>query len=415
VPVSDFGRRVHAHLGAARLTDREEAVEVAQAHLGSLHSEIAASFGQAGFYSGDADPYPIPTTSFDASERTRGPIVEAMRSLWIGRWNPSDKRFRNGDKSGSDIEDRRAFPWEHPEAALREGWWISTERWTDKMLHARVGDLVVVQRQRPAEAERNAHESVDADRMYVGLASVLATTSWLDEETDLYETRACLIPLCHFNHPVPITTAKKTMHRLGDSAISKLPAAADRTGMNRQLSAVPLDAAVELLSVCGVSPEILAEGDLATIAGLLAATETGNEEYLALRYDHQVRQAARHANEMRAEAEAQTWAEAKGYTFVSRDATKPLLGYDLLFKDDAEEELQIEVKGYSTDKLAEVNLQPSQVHRATEAAAGTPPDWRLYALLRASTNRPLEAIRLPQEVVDLVESGGIGVNKTMTS
>jgi hypothetical protein len=55
------------------------------------------------------------------------------------------------------------------------------------------------------------------------------------------------------------------------------------------------------------------------------------------------------------------------------------------------------------------------LHRATEAAAGTPPDWRLYALLRASTNRPLEVIRLPQEVVDLVESGGIGVNKTMTS
>lgn len=413
--VRDFGNRVHAHLGAARPTNRTEAIEVARSHLKGLFGEIEVSFGRAGFYSADAWPYPVPTTPFDAPVRARQPKVEAVRGLWLGHWNPSDKRFRDGERSGSDIEDRRAFPWEHPEAALREGWWITTERWTDKTLHARVGDLVVAQRQRPKKAHQREDEWVDADDMYVGLAAVLAATSWLDERTGRYETRACLVPLCHFDHPVPINTAKRTMHRLGHNAFSKLPATADGAGMNRQLSAVPLDAAVELLSVCGVSPEILAEQDLATIAGRLAATETGNEEYLALRYDHQVRQAARHANEMRAEAEARTWAQANGYTFVSRDATKPLLGYDLLFKDDAEEELQIEVKGYSTDKLAAVNLQPSQLHRATEAAAGTPPDWRLYALLRASTNRPLEVIRLPQEVVDLVESGGIGVNKTMTS
>ena len=113
---------------------------------------------------------------------------------------------------------------------------------------------------------------------------------------------------------------------------------------------------------------------------------------------------------MRAEGAARAWAKHQGYTFVSRDALTPLLGYDLLFRDDADDELQVEVKGYSSDKLNVVHLQPSQVRRAEEAAAGTPPDWRLYVLLRASTQHPKEVVLYPDKVVELVRSGGLAVS-----
>jgi hypothetical protein len=328
--------------------------------------------------------------------------------LWLGRWNPSDERWHDGSQSRSDIDDRRLFPWDHPEGAVRDGWWISTERWSDARLHASLGDLVVIQRQRPKPEHRRDGEPVDSDNMLVGLAVVVAKVSWLDGETGRYDSQACLAPLCHFDDSVPRAVAKNK-GRLTDSAFTKLPAAPDGSGLNRQLSAVPGDGAVDLLSVCGVSPEVLAEPDLGRIAAGLAATSTGNRDYLDLRYDHQIRQAARKANEDRAEHAATEWAKQQGYEFVRRDAVKPLLGYDLLFKDGRGQQLQVEVKGYSTARLANVHLQQSQVHRATEAAAGMPPDWRLYALLRASSATPLEVVHLPQEVVDLVAAGGIKV------
>jgi len=244
--------------------------------------------------------------------------------------------------------------------------------------------------------------------MLVGLAAVVAKVSWLDKDTARFDTQACLAPLCRFNYPVPRTVAKNK-GRLADSAFTKLPAMADGSGLNRQLSGLPWDAAIELLSVCGLSPEILAEPDLGRIAARLRSTSTGNREFLDLRYDAQIRQAARKANENRAELEATEWAKRQGYTFVSRDALTPLLGYDLLFEDGQGLQLQVEAKGYTTDLLMNVHLQPSQVARAAQAAAGAPPDWRLYALLRAASLTPLEVVRLPQEVVDLVASGGIKV------
>jgi hypothetical protein len=248
--------------------------------------------------------------------------------------------------------------------------------------------------------------AVDMGRMYVGLAAIVATAAGPDVDTGSYETRACLMPLCHFSDPVPIDTAKRRFQRLRGDAFAKLPAKPDGSGMNRELTPLTGDDAVEVLSVCGVSPEVLAEPDLAVIAARLAATKrTGNREYLELRYDHQVQQAARRANELRAEEAAKAWAEANDYVFVSRDALTPPLGYDLLFRDGNGDELQVEVKGYSTDKLAEVHLQPSQIDRATSAAGGTPPDWRLYVMLRAATKRPDERAYFPREVLLLLARG----------
>lgn len=410
VTVADFGELVGADLGDRRPTTPSEAVAVAQRHFGDLHSQIEEPFGRAGFYGGDAVPYPTPATPVMAPPPLRPPKVMSSRALWIGRWDPSDQRYRDGEDSGSDIGDSRSFPWHHPESALSEGWWIGTETWRSQDLNVNLGDLVIVQRQRPAREHRSS-DVLDSDRMLIGVASVGVITSWLDEDTGRFESEACLVPLCRFDHPVPLGIARRIKHRMEDPAFRKLPALPDGSGLNRQLSAVPARAAVDLLSVCGVSPEVLAEPDVATIASRLRATSTGNKEYLDLRFDHQIAHSARRANELTAEESAEAWARARGYTFARRDAHTPLLGYDLLFRDDSEHELQVEVKGYSTNKLQKVHLQPSQVRRATDAASGKPPDWRLYVLLRASTSKPRAVILHPGEVLDLVRSRGISIRQ----
>jgi hypothetical protein len=406
----NFGDVVGAQLGPdGDALFYDELIGIARERLGEMHIEIETAFGEAGFYGGieGVIPYPVPTTRADTPTPAKRPIVNAVRNLWIARWNPSDIRFFDGVEYVSDIETK--FPWSHPEAAINDGWWLSTDRWPlgQNKLYANVGDLVVVQRQRPREPRPG--EAVDLDNMYIGLAAIIAIAGAVDAQTGEYETQACLIPLCHFKHPVPIGVAKRTYHRLKTDAFSKLPAKRDGSGMNRNISALSGDDALELLSVCGVSPEILAEPDLPTIAGRLANTDTGNRAYLELRYDHQVRQDARHANEMRAEEAAKQWATDKGYLFVARDAWIKLAGYDLLFADGNGAALQVEVKGYSTDKLSDVHLQRSQVTRAEEAARGISPDWRLYVLLKASTKRPVEHVYRPDEVLRLVSRGELSV------
>lgn len=408
--MADFGGFVDDDLGDPRPTNPSEAIAVAQSHLADLHSQIEGSFGRAGFYGRDAMPYPTPTTPLNTPPVPRPQKVTASRALWIGRWDPSDERYRNEDDSGSDIGDPRLFPWQHPELALSDGWWIGTETWRSQDLNVNLGDLVIVQRQRPAR-EHRANDVLDSDRMLIGVASIGAIASWLDKDSGRFDSEACLVPLSSFDHPVPLGIAKRIKHRLTDQAFTKLPARPDGSGFNRQLSAVPPGAAIDLLSVCGVSPDVLGEPDLATIAARLRTTLTGNKEYLDLRFDHQIAHSARRANELKAEESAKAWARARGYTFVRRDALTPLLGYDLLFRDGSERELQVEVKGYSTDKLHEVHLQPSQVQRAREAISGKPPDWRLYVLLRASTSKPTSRIFHPAEVVNLVTSGGISVHQ----
>lgn len=410
MPDVDFGERVASPLRGSRPTTRDSALTEAQETLSAMASDIEGRFSRSGFYDASAAPFAPPSTPHDAPWPATRPQVKAVRGLWLGRWNPSDGRWydRRKKKNWSDIADAGLFPWGHPEMAVRDGWWISTERWSDRRLHARLGDIVVVQRQRPISAHRRVGVPLDLDRMLVGLASIVAKVAWLDAISGRYDTQACLAPLCRFDFEVPRDIVKNK-GRLTSPAFTDMPAQADGTGMNRQISAVPDDAAVDLLSICGVSPEVLSEPDLAKLAARLAATSTGNREYLELRYDHQVRQAARKANEDRAEDAAIEWAKDSGYTFVSRDAWHPLLGYDLLFRDGQGQKLQVEVKGYSTNRLSNVRLQPSQVRRATEAAAGTPPDWRLYALLRAASTKPVEVVRLPHEVVTLVASGGIKV------
>lgn len=374
--------------------------------LAGLAGTVETLFGAAGFYDSSATPYPLPDLPHEAVPGGRRPIVEAVRQLWIGRWNPSDVRWRTSTGSQSDIGDPQAFPWHHPEMAPGHGWWITTERWPDPRLHPRVSDLVVVQRKRPVTADRRPGRKEDSDDCYIGLASVLGTVSALDPTSGRYETDACLAPLVRFTYPVPRTTAK-THGRLTQPDFRRMPAAADGSGMNRQLSAVTGEAATELLSVCGVSPEVLAEPDLASVAARLTASTTGEKALLDYRYDHLVRNTARRENEAKAEAAASRWASSHGFSLIRRDALVPLAGYDLLFEDGSGRQLQVEVKGYSSSRLADVHLQPSQVLRAQQAAAGQPPDWRLYALLDASTKNPKEHVKTAREVLALLASGGL--------
>ncbi len=56
-----------------------------------------------------------------------------------------------------------------------------------------------------------------------------------------------------------------------------------------------------------------------------------------------------------------------------------------------------------------VHLQPSQAWRTADAAAGTPPDWRLYALLGARSKNPTEYVVAPERVVQLLAAGGLQV------
>ena len=68
-----------------------------------------------------------------------------------------------------------------------------------------------------------------------------------------------------------------------------------------------------------------------------------------------------------------------------------------------------EVKGYMDRRLDAVHLQPSQAWRATDAAAGIPPDWRLYALLGAGSKKSTEYVVGPDRVVQLLAAGGLHV------
>jgi hypothetical protein len=52
------------------------------------------------------------------------------------------------------------------------------------------------------------------------------------------------------------------------------------------LSALRDEDVVDLLGVCGIHPDALAEPDLAGLAARLRATAIGNEELQRHRYDH---------------------------------------------------------------------------------------------------------------------------------
>jgi hypothetical protein len=324
-------------------------------------------------------------------------VVEVDRRLWLARYNPSDPDF-----DVPDIADDTKFPWQHPEAAPRDGWWLSTRntpRGRAAIEEIDVGDLVICQRTDPARG----------DGLLVGICVIGMTDAWDDADTGEREHAACMVPLTKFTYPVPRAVARRN-GRLRVKSLSsgqQLPGRRGPIGFG--LSFVEWDDAVELLSVCGIPPEALNEPDNATLAARLRTTMTGNKLFLGLRYDALLRDKVRRIHEREAERRAEHWAAEHGYIKRANYQHVPLAGFDLLFADAAGRLLQLEVKGYSRTNLAAVHLQPSQARRAEDAATGNPPDWRLFALLGAGSRLPAERVLTPKQVVDLLAARGLRV------
>jgi hypothetical protein len=368
--------------------------------------EIETVFGRAGWYGLDAQPFDQPTATLDDPPASKLPTIDAERRLWLARYNPADPAF-----DVPDIDDDFKFPWQRPEAAPREGWWLSTVNTPAgraAIEEIATGDLVICQRTDPRAGNR-APDDDRHDDMLVGVCAIGMTDSWDDVDTGERERRACLVPLTKFTHPVPRRTARNNHRLRGPSfkAPRQLPGREGPLGFG--LSAVDWADAIDLLSVCGIPPEALAEPDTACLAARLRASDTGNELFLRLRYDAVLRDRVRRVHERQAERRAETWAAAHGYVKRAEFQHVPLAGFDLLFADAVGTLLQVEVKGYSSRNLARVHLQPSQAWRALDAAAGVPPDWRLFALLGAGSKNPAEKVLEPARVVTLVGAGGLQV------
>lgn len=370
-------------------------------HLGgrldAAWSAIETTFARAGWYGGGRDPYPAPDVPFDAPTPAQPPTVEVDRRLWLARYNPADPHF-----DVPDIADDAKFPWQHPEAAPRDGWWLSslnTPRGRLAIAEITTGDLVICQRTNPTG--NGGH--------LVGICAIGMTTTWDDADTGQRQHAACLVPLAKFTHPVPRTIARRhgRLRVQSLSAGQQLPGRRGPIGFG--LSYVEWDDAAELLSVCGIPPEALAEPDTARLAARLRATDTGNRRFFRLRYDAAIRDRLRRQHEREAERSAEAWAARHGYLKHGDYQHVALAGFDLLFVDAAGVELQVEVKGYMARQLAAVHLQPSQARRATDAATGQPPDWRLYALLGAGSKSPDEHVVTPERAVELIATGGLQV------
>lgn len=367
---------------------------------------IETNFGSAGWYGKDAQPYDPPSTPLDAPPATDAPIIEVDRRLWLARYNPADPDF-----DVPDVDDDSKFPWEHPQAAPQDGWWLSTVHTPGgraAIEEIDVGDLVICQRTDPGAADRDPGDQYRTN-MLIGICEIGMVDAWDDADTGRRERRACLIPLSKFKYPVPRRTAR-TNHRLRGPSFESPRQLPDRAGpIGRGLSAIDWDDAVELLSVCGVPPEALAEPDTALLAARLRASDTGNRLFLRLRYDAVLRDRVRRVHEREAERRAEAWAASHGYVDRQEFQHVANAGFDLLFTDEQGQQLQIEVKGYASRHLRSVHLQQSQARRAHDAAAGTPPDWRLFALLGAGSKNCAEQILEPREVVRRIKDGGIQV------
>lgn len=344
----------------------------------------------------------------------RRPTVDAVRALWLAKFNPGAEEWYDEvtDESGSDVADEKLFPWSHPEQAVRDGnFWLSTvatPRNRTAIDAVAAGDLVVVQRSDPGPDYPSLRSDGATDVLF-GLALALSPEAWVDWTTGRWERRVSLVPVARLTWPVPRATARRKS-RLRGHSFSRMPQRPDGTGpLGFTLSAVVGDDIADLLAVLGVSPEAMAEPDLARLAARLRATATGNRELWRFRWDHVFRHAVRTAHERAAVARCEEWARDRGYLFRATAERVANAGYDLLFQDATGRELQVEVKGYTATRLNAVHLQPSQKQRAREAATGTPPDWRLYALLAVDTAQPVEHIHTASEVVALLDEGGLQV------
>jgi hypothetical protein len=392
-------------LGSGAEVTVEELDELLRRNTRSAGSAIEGSFADAGWYGSQAEPYPPPTIPVGAPPVRTVRVLEVDRRLWLARFNPADPDF-----DVPDIADDIKFPWQHPEAAVAEGWWLSTTntpRGRPALEEISTGDLVICQRSDPG-AERDPAD-LYRDNMLVGICVVGMTDAWDDSYTGRRERKACMVPLAKFTYPVPRRTASRHGRLVGASfrAPRQLPGRGGPLGFG--LSAVEWNDAVELLSVCGIAPDALTEPDNARLAARLQASDTGNRLFLGLRYDAVLQDRLRRVHERLAERHAEAWAAKRGYIKRAEYQHVPLAGFDLLFSDTAGRQIQVEVKGYATRSLASAHLQPSQATRARQASAGTPPPWWLFALLGAGTETPTERVATSSEVVQLLGSGGLKV------
>ncbi|MCB1030319.1 MAG: hypothetical protein KDA95_03225 [Acidimicrobiales bacterium] len=210
---------------------------------------------------------------------------------------------------------------------------------------------------------------------------------------------------------MPRTIAKSRQRLISDSFAKPLQRP-DRQGpVAHFLSYVELSDAVDLLSVCGIPPEALAEPDTALLAARLRATSTGNRQFLRYQYDAILRNDLRREHEREAEELAAEWATTQGYYLLEGNVHRiPLSGFDLLaYRPSDKHVLEIEVKGYSASTLRSVRLQPSQARRAKDSAAGRGRAWTLFAVLNAGSQKREVKQLLAREVATLIDNGGIGV------
>jgi len=408
---ADLDAALSPLLGQGGPVSEEQTEEAFADVFDAMPDRIETSFGAAGFYGRDGQPYRPPSTPWFAPRPANAPVISAKRSLWFVRFNPKPSAGEDPDQADVfDVDEPLHFDWFHPEGAEDWGWRIDTDYSKAGPALAALcsGDLVIVQRTDPGAGRRKNNDK-HGTNVLLGLAAVLHVRAYQDIFGDLRRS-ACLLPLVRFDHPVPRRTANRRGRLLGQSFSAPRQRPGREGGVSHHLSPVEDDDIVDVLSVCGIHPEVLAEPSLAVIAARLGNSATGNKEFRDLRYDHVVANDARRAQEREAVVRAREWAEGKGHSYLDTAESEALAGYDLLFADSVGGRLQIEVKGYSSRTLRSVHLQPSQYLRAEAAARGVPPNWVLFALLGVGTSRPAtERVLLAREAVTAIEAGGLRV------
>lgn len=378
---------------------------------------ISLALEDARWFGASARPYEYPSTLLSAPLLDAPPVVEAVRRLWIARFNPASPNWLSeSGESGSDVNDESLFHWSDPVLAVAEGnYWLSTLSTPKNRVaieHLNVGDLVLVQRSDPKSRPDLRGKDFQASDYVIGVAIALTSEEWNDCDTGRRERRVGLLPAAKFAYAIPRTTARR-FKRLTGGSFTRMPQMPDGSGQpGFTLSAIPEDDLAEALAVCGISPEAMAEPDIARLAARLQATAQGNKAFWKYRWDHVFQHSIRTKHELAAEERCRRWAAAQGLTTHESHKTEKNAGFDILFSDGNGRQLQCEVKGYSASNLARVHLQESQAKRAGEAAQLMPPDWRLFAVLRIGTANPSEYVLTGQEVVELIARGGIQVRKS---
>ena len=395
-------------IGGGSPTTAEELYEIVGPARSRHSGEVDRELGRAGWYDGSANPYPAPSMPIDAPDPPNAPTIHAVRHLWLARFNPGSAGWTN-----SDPDDDRYFRWRQPELAVLQGdCWLSTIATPDNataIWELQLGDLVIVQRSDPKSKGRKDLRAGHTDDVLIGATIVSDIDEWVDSHTGERERNVCLLPAAKFRFLVPRSMARRH-GRIRGGSFQMMPQHRDGTGrLGFTLSAVTIDQWSDLLAVCGIHPDAMAEPDLAVLAARLKATALGNRAYWRLRWDHVFRHSLRSRHEQEAVRRSHLWAASRSLVFRQDAQFTPNAGFDLLFVDRQGIHVQIEVKGYMAGALKYVHLQPSQATRATSAANGTPPDWWLFAVLKVHTAAPAEHVKHASEVVHLLASGGINV------